>query len=80
MTNGEKVQNIDSGFLLPCPVCLHSDSAAILSVLDALIRSAQLEWNVLRLKKKNYPLNPPVHIQRNYSFKLQLKYVFIFVL
>lgn len=67
-------------FLLPCLVCLHSDSATVLSVLLTLIRSAQLDWNVLRLRKKNYPLNPLVHIQRNYSFKLQLKYVFIFVL
>lgn len=52
MTNGEKVQTIDSGFLLPCPVCLHSDSASALLVLLSLIRSARLEWNILRLRKK----------------------------
>lgn len=28
---------------------------------------------------KNYPLNPLVHIHRNYSFKLQLKHILIFV-
>lgn len=80
MTNGEKDQNnTESGFLLPSPVCHTPDRATVLSVLLTLIRSAQPEWNTLMLKK-NDPLNPLVHIHRNYSFKLQLKYVFIFVL